>query len=155
MMDFFDAFDKEICKINITNANKDSVLDTIADCASKSKKICGLTKESILAKLKEREEECTTGFGDGIAIPHARLKGLDNFIVLLLTSNAGVDFDALDGQKSTILFAILAPEEKAGEHIKMLAAISKMLMTGNIKNDLLACTTTDQIFKTLQNAAKS
>ncbi len=84
-----------------------------------------INRESMISTLMEREKLGSTGIGDGIAIPHGKLEGLDSLVVAFGRSNAGVDFDSLDGGPVHIFFLLMAPENSAGQHLKALAKISR------------------------------
>lgn len=82
---------------------------------------------SALHVLRERERLGSTGIGEGIAIPHGKMGGLDDIIVAVARSTGGVDFEALDGRPCHLLFLVLAPEKVAGVHLRILAHISRLL----------------------------
>ncbi|MCJ2163915.1 MULTISPECIES: PTS sugar transporter subunit IIA [unclassified Pseudodesulfovibrio] len=77
--------------------------------------------------LLEREKLGTTGIGDGIAIPHGKLDDLDKVVVVVGRSQKGVEFEALDHNPCTFIFLVLAPEQVAGMHLRVLAQISRLL----------------------------
>jgi PTS system nitrogen regulatory IIA component len=77
--------------------------------------------------LEAREALQSTGVGSGVAIPHGRLGGLDRFVGALAIHHGGVEFEAIDGQPVSILFAVIGPERAAGEHLKCLARIGRLL----------------------------
>lgn len=77
--------------------------------------------------LAERESVASTGVGDGVAIPHGRLPGVTRFVGALGIQKHGVSFDAVDGKPASILFALIGPDRAAGEHLKCLARISRVL----------------------------
>ena len=86
-----------------------------------------LDQGEILSSLLSREKMGSTGIGQGIAIPHCKLKGLTNMIAVILTSNQPIDFDAIDNQPVDIFFAILVPEEQSEKHLQALSGIAKKL----------------------------
>jgi PTS system nitrogen regulatory IIA component len=88
--------------------------------------------------LELRETEASTGVGDGVAIPHGRLPGLDHFVAALAIRREGVPFDAIDGQPASIFFAFVGPERASGEHLKCLARIGRVLRDDGVRNKLLA-----------------
>ena len=108
------------------------------DCHSK-KKIFELISESavnydpslsqidVLNSLLCREKMGSTGIGNGIAIPHGRISGIDNIVAFIITSAQGIYFDAIDNKPVDIFFAILVPEEQAESHLQALAGIAKKL----------------------------
>ncbi|MFW5498958.1 MULTISPECIES: PTS sugar transporter subunit IIA [unclassified Maridesulfovibrio] len=83
--------------------------------------------ENALKVLNDREKLGTTGIGDGIAIPHGKLECLEEIVVVVGRSSEGVDFESLDMQPCKIFFMVLAPEQGAGAHLKVLAQISRQL----------------------------
>jgi nitrogen PTS system EIIA component len=83
--------------------------------------------EEAVDVIMEREKLGSTGIGDGVAIPHGKMRGLNNILCAFGRSKAGVDFDAVDRKPVHIFFLLLAPEDSAGLHIKMLSRISRIL----------------------------
>ncbi len=106
-----------------------------------------LDREQILKVLHERERLGSTGIGDGVAIPHGKLKNIDSLLLSFGCSKAGVDFDSMDGKPAHLFFLLLAPEESVGVHLKTLARISKLLKNPGVRNSLLAATDTDELFR--------
>lgn len=96
-----------------------------------------LDLENALQVLLEREQLGTTGIGGGVAIPHGKLVGLDRIILVVGRSRQGVRFDALDSKPCTIFFLVLAPEQAAGMHLRILAHISKLLKDEGFRRSFL------------------
>ena len=84
-----------------------------------------LDSEATLNVLFEREKLGSTGIGEGIAIPHGKITGLDQLILSFGRSAVGIDFDAMDGKPVHLFFLLIAPENSAGQHLKTLAKIAK------------------------------
>ncbi len=93
--------------------------------------------EAMLRVFWEREQLGSTGIGDGIAIPHGKLAGLDETVLAFGRSRKGVAFEALDGKPVHLFFLLAAPENSAGRHLKALAKISRMLKDGVFRKNLL------------------
>lgn len=102
---------------------------------------------TLLRVLMEREQLGSTGIGDGIAIPHGKLPGLDQTVVALGRSRRGVAFDALDGKPVHLFFLLVAPENSAGQHLKALAKISRMVKDGAFRKALLDAETRDDLMR--------
>ena len=98
----------------------------------------GFDREALVRVLLERERLGSTGIGDGIAIPHGKLKQLDKPRMAFGRSLQGVDFSALDGRKVHLFFLLIAPEDAVGVHLKMLARISRILKDPGVRKVLLA-----------------
>ncbi|MDO9559340.1 MAG: PTS sugar transporter subunit IIA [Syntrophales bacterium] len=105
-----------------------------------------LDPDVTLSILMEREKLGSTGIGEGIAIPHGKLAGLDNLIVCFGRSAAGIDFNAMDGNPVHLFFLLLAPENSAGQHLKALAKISRMLKDSRFRAKLMEAKSRDEIF---------
>ena len=112
----------------------------------KKKAILGLAKllasehapaETVAGVLHEREALQSTGIGEGVAIPHASLAGLEKQSAALLIVPDGVAFDAIDGAPVYLLFAILAPKSATGEHLKTLARVSRLLRSRAFREQLI------------------
>lgn len=86
-----------------------------------------LDQVEILSSLLSREKMGSTGIGNGIAIPHGRIKGLSNMIAVIVTSNQAIDFDAIDSLPVDIFFAILVPDEQTDKHLQALSGIARKL----------------------------
>lgn len=97
-----------------------------------------LPAEVVEKVLVEREALQSTGVGDGVAIPHGAVTDLDRQYGALLIVPAGLDFDAIDGQKVNLLFAVITPKRATGEHLKTLARISRLLRSAAFRQKLLA-----------------
>jgi len=100
--------------------------------------------------LLEREKLGSTGIGDGIAIPHGKLSGLDNLIVSFGRTKEGIDFDSLDGKPVHIFFLLMAPENSAGQHLKALAKISRMLKEEEFRKELMEVKTSEEIYRIIE-----
>jgi len=104
-----------------------------------------LDSESMVNVLSEREKLGSTGIGDGIAIPHGKIIGLDQLVLSFGRSMTGINFDAMDGKPAHLFFLLVAPENSAGQHLKALAKISKMLKDGFFRTKLMAAASRDEL----------
>ena len=84
-------------------------------------------REHLLAVLRERETQASTGLGDGVAIPHARLAGLDRMIAVFARSTVGIDWDAPDGRPAHLVLLLAGPADQPGTYLKTLAGASRLL----------------------------
>jgi PTS system nitrogen regulatory IIA component len=94
--------------------------------------------EKVERVLVEREALQSTGIGDGVAIPHGALAEVDGQIAALLIVPEGLDFDAIDGNKVNLLFALVGPKRATGEHLKTLARISRLLRNKGFRDRLIS-----------------
>lgn len=89
-------------------------------------RVSGLSDRAIFETLLQRERLGTTGVGQGIAIPHGRIAGLDRLIGLFARLARPVDFEALDGEPVDLVFVLLAPEDAGADHLQALARIARL-----------------------------
>jgi len=93
--------------------------------------------DRLLGVLNERERLGSTAIGDGIAIPHGKLRGCSQILGVFGRSTAGVDFDSLDGNPTHLFFLLIAPEDSASLHLKALARVSRLFKDGAFRQHLL------------------
>jgi len=132
-MNVSDYIDPTLNRTTFRARNKKQALARMADIACSSPLLKNETPERILQLLAEREAVVSTGIGKGIAIPHARLDTIEDFVVFVLIAPDGIEFDALDGKRVTIFFVAFT----------LLAGIANTLSRGNLKNELLKTRTPD------------
>ena len=100
--------------------------------------------------LLEREKLGSTGIGEGVAIPHAKVNGLKNVVGAFGRSIRGIDFESLDGKPVNLFFLLLAPMESTGAHLKALAKASKMLKNPELRERLMAATRREEVVEVMK-----
>ncbi|HEX9507414.1 MAG TPA: PTS sugar transporter subunit IIA [Myxococcales bacterium] len=105
-----------------------------------------LTEKRLVQVLTDREKLSSTGIGEGIAIPHAKLSELKQLLACFGVSRPGINFDAIDGKPTHLFFALVAPENSAGIHLKALARISRLFKSPQFRSALLEAKTGEQIY---------
>lgn len=121
-----DLLDKRSILLDGTPQNKSEALDQVVELMVKSGKI--KDKEGYRKQVYAREEESTTGIGEGIAIPHGKCDAVERPGLAAMVVKNGVDFDALDGEPVSLIFLIAAPNTKDNVHLDVLSKLSVMLM---------------------------
>ena len=111
---------EENIKMNLVAKNKKKAIKTLLEFHS-------LDKASILKEIMKREELESTGFGNGIAVPHARIDGIPSITILVGVSKKGIEFDSLDGKPANLIFLILASKSETKLYIYILAKLIKVL----------------------------
>jgi PTS system nitrogen regulatory IIA component len=109
-----------------------------------------LDVKALMEVLVERERLGSTGIGDGIAIPHGKMKNLDQLLLAFGRSPEGVDFDSLDGKPAHLFFLVVAPEDSAGIHLKALARISRLLKSNVVRTELMQARDAQEVFSIIQ-----
>jgi PTS system nitrogen regulatory IIA component len=118
-----DFLDFDAIKPALPGGNKRSLLQQLANLAAQRLR---LDPAPILASLSEREKLGSTGFGQGVAIPHGKIDGIDRVYGLFARIAEPVDFKAIDGRKVDLAFLLLSPPDAGAVHLKALAAISRI-----------------------------
>lgn len=108
------------------------------DLAEMAAQAYGVNAAQTLDALQERESLGATGFGHGVALPHARIAGLDKVAGLFLRLEKPMDFDAVDRQPVDLVFTLLAPDSPGVEHLKALALVSRTLRDADLRAKLRA-----------------
>ena len=102
------------------------------------RRLPALSPDRLTAILMDREGLGSTGIGEGVAIPHGKIPGIDRLVAAFGRSRGGVQFASLDGKPARLFFLVLAPENSAGMHLKALARISRLLKDQRFRERLLA-----------------
>lgn len=108
-------------------------------------------RERLLGVLLERERLGSTGIGDGIAIPHGKLKDLDRLVLSFGRSTQGVDFESMDGKPVHLFFLLVAPESCAGIHLRALAKIARLLKNSTVRKRLATVAGKEEICAVIRN----
>jgi PTS system nitrogen regulatory IIA component len=124
--------------------NKGEALSLLATLLSSG--TTRIQRSDVERVLVEREQLQSTGIGDGVAIPHGALAELDSQIASLLIVPDGLDFAAIDGQKVTLLFAVVGPKRATGEHLKTLARVSRLLRNKGFRDQLVHAPTAKEAY---------
>lgn len=143
-MKIIELIDKNFVISNLSSKVKKDVLMEMVDCIVK--KELDIDGNELLRVLLEREELGSTGIGDGIAIPHGKVKKIKKLIVSFGRSLEGVDFQSMDGKPTHIIFLLIAPENSAGIHLKALARISRLLKDSGFRKNLMEAQTSQEIY---------
>lgn len=127
--------------------NKEGVLEEMAGFLSAF--VDGETARAadIRAALVAREQLGSTGVGEGVAIPHAKIAGLGQLVACFGRSLPGVEFDAIDYKPVHLIFVLLVPENSAGAHLKALARISRLLKSEDFRGQLLKLPDAEAIYR--------
>lgn len=157
--------------VNLSSLLENGVVMSLPDISSRNQAIAELAnalsdrlRESaeitcdardIQKKVLERERSGSTGVGDGVAIPHARLDEITFPVgAFLRLSGEGVDFDAVDNNPCNLIFMILAPESSRADHLRALAQVSRAFRQKSVRDQLLKANSEQELINILCGAAK-
>ncbi|OYU16398.1 MAG: transcriptional regulator [Alphaproteobacteria bacterium PA4] len=131
---------------SLVTTDKAGLLQVLAGMAAAE---TGLSASLILERVRERETLGSTGFGGGAAIPHARIPGLDQVVVVLARLAAPIDYGALDGDPVDIAVLLLSPEGAGADHLKALARISRSLRDPDVLDAIRAAGDSDALLQAI------
>jgi len=135
-----------LARLNATT--REGVIDEMVAHLKESGKIDD--SEGLVNILLDREMLGSTGIGHGVAIPHGRLSGLNEILLVFGRSPEGVDFDAHDGEPVNLFFLLVAPENSAGLHLKTLARISRIVKNPECRKALLGSEDRGFLYHTIE-----
>ena len=145
-----DLLAAESIQLNGAAGGKEDVLNQMVNLMAKSGKIKDI--EIYRKGVFAREEEGTTGIGEGIAIPHCKSDSVERPGLAVMVVKDGVDFDALDGEKVSLIFLIAAPNTEDNVHLDVLSRLSVMLMDENFTTSLRNAKTVEEFLKVIDEA---
>ena len=122
-MHLSDFLDFDAIKTSLSGGSKKTLLQQLANVAGQRLE---LDSAGILASLTEREQLGSTGFGHGVAIPHGKIEGLNRIYCQFARLAEPLDYKAIDGWPVDLVFLLLSPPDAGAEHLKALAAISRV-----------------------------
>lgn len=148
-----DLLDKRSISLDAAPADKKATLDMAVELMAKSGKLSDV--EQYRAQVYAREEESTTGIGEGIAIPHGKCDAVKTPGLAAMVIKNGVDYDSLDGEPVTLLFLIAAPNTKDNVHLDVLSKLSVMLMDENFTTSLRNAKSVEEFLRIIDAADES
>ncbi len=128
--------------------NKKQVLEELIDAVKQHKPL--IDRDRLMKVLLERERLGSTGIGDGIAIPHGKLRDIDDLVLSFGRSTEGIDFESMDGKPVHLFFLLVAPEACSGIHLRALARIARLLKNGSVRKKLTRVDNREDIFTIIQ-----
>ena len=128
--------------------SKQAILEALAE---RFARVYELDAVEVLERIEEREKLGSTGFGRGVAIPHARVPGLKRPVAAFLRLDNPVEFDAADGMPVDLVFGLLSPDKAGAAHLHALAAISRMMRDERMHESLLAAPGPEAIYSLLSS----
>ena len=145
-----DLLDKRSISLDAAPKTKSEALDMAVDLMVKSEKISD--REAYRKQVYLREEESTTGIGEGIAIPHGKCDAVKKPGLAAMVVKNGVEFEALDDEPVTLLFLIAAPNTEDNIHLDVLSKLSVMLMDDNFTESLRNAKSVDEFMEIIDKA---
>lgn len=140
------VFLKECVRAGVAARSKKEVIQKIAEIAESTGAFPGYSQKRLYRELDDRERTGSTGFENGIALPHTALPDAERFVAGLLVLPAGVPFESLDGENSTLIFFVIGPKAKRNDHIQIISSISRSVLEPEVRNRLIEAKTDEELF---------
>lgn len=140
---------KDTIQLNLKAHSKEAVIDELIDVLDKAGKLND--KKAFKQGILKREEESTTGIGEGIAIPHAKTAAVKTPAIVFGKSENGVDYESLDGQPAYLFFMIAATEGANQTHLEALSRLSGMLMHPEVREGLMQAKSADEVLSLIES----
>lgn len=140
---------------NLQADTKDSAIRAMVKSLKDTGSIPEADEESIVSAILKREELGSTGIGNGVAVPHTKHPSVDRLVATVALSKGGVDFASLDGEDVFILFLLVSPPDRPGDHLRGLENISRHLRNHTFCSFLRQSPTTEAILELLEEADNS
>lgn len=151
-MDLCDLIAPEGVIPSLKSKSKKQVLQ---DLAAKATELTNLNQREIFDTLLQRERLGSTGIGNGIAIPHGKISGLEKIICVFARLEEPIDFESVDGEPVDLVFLLLAPEGAGADHLKALARISRLLREPSATEKLRGSSSQSALYSLLTEPAAS
>ncbi|MBX7100928.1 MAG: PTS sugar transporter subunit IIA [Myxococcaceae bacterium] len=128
----------------LSSSSKRDVLHELSQSLARANPALGAGRFAEV--LLEREKQASTGIAEGLAIPHGRLAGLPTLMACFGVSRPGIDFEAADGKRTHLFFALVAPENAAGLHLRALSRIVRLFKSAQFRDAILQATSQESIY---------
>lgn len=115
----------KLISLELKGKDKKQIIAELVELIAQSGKL--KNKKAFFKTIIGREKLGSTGIGQGVAIPHGKSNFVKDFVLVFARKNEGIDFGALDGEKTFLFFALASPEEEVGGHLKILAVVSRVV----------------------------
>lgn len=146
-MKILEILKQEAIIADLEATNKKGVLEELVVPVAA---IAGIDQEKLVKVLMERERLGSTGIGNGIGIPHGKMKDLEEMVIGFGLSRQGVEFESIDGDPTHIFFVLMTPENSTGLHLKLLARISRILKNEPFRHRLMKAADSEEIYNIIK-----
>ena len=138
---------KDLIFTNLKSSTKNEVLSEITKklCTVKSK----LSAEEIYIDILKREELSTTGIGHGLAIPHCRVRTIDEIFITIGTCPSGIEYNAVDGHPVQLIFLVIGPKKNPEQFLYVFAELAKRMSLPEIHDQIMHTSSADEIYNHL------
>jgi PTS system nitrogen regulatory IIA component len=147
-MNISDILSEDMVLVDVDADNKRQLLEKVADLVSERK---NLDRNIVFEAILERENLGSTGYGNGVAFPHARIDGLKRNVTAFVRLNRAIDYDSLDSKDVDLLAFLISSEQNGEDHLQALAAFSRALKNDGICRKIRTAKSSHEIYVALQS----
>ena len=141
---------REAISANLTADQKEATIREMVENLRLAGYFKGNESDDVVKAILKREELGSTGIGRGVAVPHTKHPAVDKLVGTVAISEEGVDFDSLDGEKVHLLFLLISPPDRPGDHLRALENISRQLRDDTFCRFLKQSKTPDDVWQLLE-----
>lgn len=146
-MEISDFLSEDMIVADLDVDNKRNLLEKLSDLLADK---CSLDKNTVFEAILERENLGSTGYGNGVGYPHARIEGLKKVFTMVIRLRSPIDYDAVDAQDVDIVALMVSPEDSGNDHLQTLAVLSRALKNEKILQTIRQAKTVHEIYMALQ-----
>ena len=147
-MEISDFLSEAMIITDLDADNKRQVLEKVAEFAAKE---CALDKNAVFEAILERENLGSTGYGNGVALPHARIAGLSDMFAVFARLHKAVEYDTLDNKPVDLIALVISPENSGNDHLQALALFSRVLKNENACQKIRMAKNSYEILQVLES----
>ncbi|MBT8398855.1 MAG: PTS sugar transporter subunit IIA [Rhodothermia bacterium] len=134
-------------RVGLPGSTKDEVLKALLELVSNDPAVAD--PDTVQSDVMDREALMSTGVGQGLALPHAKTRGVTDTVAAFAVSRQPIDFGSIDDQPVQLFFLLLAPESARSQHIKVLSRISRLMNRIDVREELLAAKRPEEVLEIL------
>ena len=134
-------------RVPLVSTEKIEAITELVDVLGSCSKLTD--RDKVLRAVLDREETRSTGIGFGLAVPHGKSVACKNLMMALGLPENPIDFDSSDGEPVEMIALLVSPPDKTGPHIQALARISRLMLVGKFRKEVLAAKSADEVYATL------
>ena len=146
-MEVSDILSEDMILADLNADSKRNLLEQLATVVADK---CSLDRNAVFEAILERENLGSTGYGNGVAFPHARISGINKRVTAFVRLNKGIDYDALDGKNVDLLAFLVSSEQNGEDHLQALATFSRVLKNDDVCRQIREAKTAHEIYMALQ-----
>jgi fructose-specific phosphotransferase system IIA component len=143
-----DKINLECISLELSARRKEDAISDLVNLLAQAGEIAD--SKAVYKAVLEREEMVSTGVGEGVAMPHARIAGIERSVIAFGRKKSGLSFDALDGKPVKLVFLLISPKSNEGEQLILLSTLARLLRSRSVRKGLLSATTPEEVVDALE-----